>query len=239
MSTPRFVPRQSPRWLALPALLVLCLVSLGPSAAGANAARPLVYAAIGASESVGVGANHPATESWVADLARKLPPGSRLINLGKSGALLAYGLSMELPAVLASHPDVVTVWMAVNDLNARVPPAVYRQQLTTLLQALRQHSHATVYVGNVPYLPAMPLYGSLDATALLAVIGAYNRDIAAVTRDQRARLVDIYRQSRAVLPRHPEFLSGDGFHPSTAGYANLADFWWNVICLPSHVCPPQ
>jgi acyl-CoA thioesterase I len=214
------------------ALLVCMSSSLGarlPVHAARAAPRPLVYAAIGASETVGVGADHPATESWVADLVRKLPRGSRLVNLGKSGALLSYGVSHELPAAIASHPAIVTVWMAVNDINGRVPPPVYRRELDSLLGGLEHHTHAAVYVGNVPDLRLMPLYAGLDKTALLAVVDSYNSVIAATARAHHDTVVDIFTQSQRTLPSHPEYLSEDGFHPSTRGYASLAQLWWSVI----------
>jgi acyl-CoA thioesterase-1 len=211
-------------------MLVLCCLLPERSAAAAPAiSRPVRYAAIGASETVGVGANNPAHDSWVADLARRLPHGSRLLNLGKSGALLSYGVQHELPAAVAGHPTLVTVWMAVNDINARVPPAAYRQQLDTLLGTLQRRTHAAVYVGNVPDLTIMPLYSSLDKAALMGVIRAYNGIINSVAHAHRATVIDIFSQSQRTLPGHPEYLSGDGFHPSTAGYANIADLWWSVI----------
>jgi lysophospholipase L1-like esterase len=210
-------------------MLLFVVPLLGIPRAVDAATHPLVYAAIGASESVGVGADNPATQSWVADLARKLPHGSRLVNLGKSGALLSYGLSNELPAMIASHPNLVTVWMAVNDINGRVPLDVYTQELSTLLATIQQRTHATVFVGNVPDLALMPVYASLDKAALLAVVDGYNRAIAAVAHAHHATVIDIFYQSRITLPLHPEYLSGDGFHPSTQGYENLANLWWSVI----------
>jgi lysophospholipase L1-like esterase len=194
-----------------------------------NNVFPVVYAAIGASDVVGVGANDPASQSWVEDLARKLPSGSQLIKLGKSGALLSEGIQQDLPAAIASHPDVVTVWLAVNDINARVPPPVYRQELDTLLTGLRTQTHAAIYVGNVPDLTLLPLYHSLDKAQLTGIIQAYNLIIAQEAADHKATVVDLYHESQQTLPAHPEYVSGDGFHPSTAGYADLANYWWSVM----------
>ncbi|MDB5077386.1 MAG: hypothetical protein JWO42_3565 [Chloroflexi bacterium] len=214
------------RWMLV---FPLCFLLARPAAAAPAVPRPVLYAAIGASESVGVGANNPARESWVADLARRLPRGSRLLNLGKSGALLSYGVQSELPAAVAAHPSLVTVWMAVNDINGRVSPDAYRQQLDTLLGTLQRRTHAAVYVGNVPDLTIMPLYSSLDKAALMGVIRTYNGIISAAARAHHATVIDIFTQTQRTLPKHPEYLSGDGFHPSTAGYANIADLWWSVI----------
>jgi lysophospholipase L1-like esterase len=195
-----------------------------------NNVHPVVYVAIGASDVVGVGANDPASQSWVEDLARKLPSGSQLIKLGKSGALLSEGIQQDLPAAIASHPDVVTVWMAVNDINARIPPPVYRQELDRLLTGLRSQTHAAIYVGNVPDLTLLPVYHSLDKAQLTGVIQAYNLVIAQEAAAHGATMVDLYLESQQTLPTHPEYVSpSDGFHPSTAGYADLANYWWSVM----------
>jgi len=198
-------------------------------AAGAVSGRPLVYAAIGASEAVGVGADDPATQSWVADLSRLLPTGSRLVNMGKAGALLDYGLQTELPAVVASNPDVVTVWMVVNDINSRISPAAYQGELDAVLATLQQKTHARVFVGNVPDLTTLPVYKGIDTVQLTQTAQTFNAIIAQIARAHGATVVDLYALAAQTLPTHPEYISGDGFHPSTAGYASLAGSWWAAI----------
>lgn len=211
--------------------------------AALRATKPLIYAAIGASETVGVGAADPATQSWVADLARRLPAGSRLVNLGKSGALLSYGVQAEMPQAIASRPDVITIWMAVNDLNAllkaRPTPAVFNQQvaasygpqLATLLATLRLRTHAALFIGNVPDLALEAAYRSQGLTeqTLAPYIAAFNQRIARIARTQGAVVVDLYGPTRSTLPAHPEYVSGDGFHPSTSGYASIAAIWWKQV----------
>ena len=212
------------------------------------AGKPVIYAAIGASETVGVGADDPATQSWVADLARRLPPGSRLLNLGKSGALLSYGVQSELPQAIAGNPDVVTIWMAVNDLNAllkaRPTSAAFEQQLSaaygphlaTLLATLHSRTHAALFVGNIPDVALEPAYRSQGLTEqqLAPYVTAFNQTIASVARAHGATVVDLYAPTKATLPAHPEYLSGDGFHPSTLGYANIAAVWWRIIRGTAH-----
>jgi lysophospholipase L1-like esterase len=119
--------------------------------------------------------------------------------------------------------------MAVNDINGRVQPGTYGQQLDVLLGTLQRRTHAAIFVGNVPDLTLMPVYSSLDKTALMAVVHTFNGIISSVARAHHARVIDIFTQSQHTLPKHPEYLSGDGFHPSTAGYANLAVLWWSAI----------
>lgn len=119
-------------------------------------AYPFVYVAIGASDSYGVGADNPATQSWPADLARRLPPQTHVVNLGVPGILLHRAVETELPVALDAHPTLVTVWLAVNDLGAGVPLPQYRRDLGTLLGALRRAAaHAGAYPGRQHTRPCL------------------------------------------------------------------------------------
>jgi lysophospholipase L1-like esterase len=120
----------------------------------AQAARPLTYVAIGASDAVGVGVRDPETEGWVPRLGTRLGSNVRVVNLGVSGSTLSQAVLEQLGPAVDAQPDVVTVWLAVNDLNGRVPLDNYAADLETLLGKL-QATHARVLVGNVPDLSAL------------------------------------------------------------------------------------
>lgn len=186
-------------------------------------ARPLTYVALGASDSVGVGARVPERESWVAVLYARLPAGSRLVNLGVSGSLLRQALDQQLPVALDADPDLVTVWLAVNDLNARVPLDRYTADLDTLLRSLREGSDATILVGNVPDLSTLPSASRMN----LQPIPRWNAQIEEVVARNGAQLVDL-RDAWREVAENPEYVSSDGFHPSTAGYVRLADRFFDV-----------
>src|SRR3977135_199274 len=61
-----------------------------------------------------------ASAGWVPRLGARLGPEARVVNLGVSGSTLAQALDEQLGPALDAQPDIVTVWLAVNDLNARV-----------------------------------------------------------------------------------------------------------------------
>src|SRR5712691_3893159 len=113
--------------------------------------KPLTYVAIGASDAVGVGARDPVTEGWVPRLGARLGADARVVNLGVSGSTLSQALDEQLGPAIDAQPDVVTVWLAVNDLNARVSLERYAADLDMLLGRL-EATHARVLVGNVPDL---------------------------------------------------------------------------------------
>jgi lysophospholipase L1-like esterase len=187
----------------------------------AQAQKPLTYVAIGASDAVGVGARDPTTEGWVPRLGATFGPNVRVVNLGVSGSTLSQALDEQLAPALDAQPDVVTVWLAVNDLNARVPLQSYSADLDTLLARLST-THARVLVGNVPDLGRLAVYRGVDPAPLQAEVDRWNQAIADTTARHGATLVDLFSRWQDIV-EHPEYVSGDGFHPSSEGYQALAD----------------
>jgi len=52
---------------------------------------------------------------------------------------------------------------------------------------------------------------------------------AALTRQARrygVEVVDLYKPSQTEIPRQPELLAADGYHPSDLGYARWAELLW-------------
>ncbi len=222
-----------------PAILIVLIVMCSGGVVSAtsitethgHAAPPprTVYVALGASDTVGVGAANPARDNWTAQLARRLPSGSRYVNLGHSGATLSDALAAELPAALKDHPTLVTVWLAVNDINALVSPDDYAAQLDRLLAALRK-AGARVYVGNVPDLTLVPAYTNAGVSKddVNQIVHMYNTIIATACARRGATLVDLYAASKPVL-HNLKNVGSDGFHPSTRGYTLLANLFYRVM----------
>src|SRR6266576_5990798 len=143
------------RLLAARSIAGLALAGLTLSACGSmantgapSAPRPVVYAAIGASETYGIGAGDP-RQAWPQVFTDDVLPRSAVLhNFGIPGATTAQALHDEVPAALAIHPTVVTVWLNVNDLINGVAAQDYEAQLRQLLRALRRGGQARVLVAN-------------------------------------------------------------------------------------------
>jgi lysophospholipase L1-like esterase len=149
------------------------------------------------------------------------------MNLGVSGSTLSQALEEQLGPAVDAQPDVVTVWLAVNDLNARVPLDSYASDLDTLLGQL-EATQARVLVGNVPDLASLAAYRGVDATPLRKEVDLWNTAIADTVARHGATLVDLHGHWREVVD-HPEYLSADGFHPSSDGYQALADVFAEAL----------
>jgi len=223
-----------PRHFALLAVLLLiapvaCSPAPGPTRAPqpgvpmtqATATPVRVYVAIGASDAFGIGTDDPQKQAWPVALARTLGTSFRLINLGIPGATVDLATRVELPVALDAQPQVISVWLAVNDFDAGVTLDTYRGQLRALLHALVAGTHALVYVANLPDLTLLPYFAHRDSGALQSAVSAWNAAIATVCTDEGAVLVDLYA-TWTELAAHPEYISVDGFHPSALGAARLA-----------------
>jgi lysophospholipase L1-like esterase len=206
------------------------------------------YVALGASDAVGYGADHPNTEGYVPLLIARLPHGASALNLGILGILgntVHLALQNELPEALAAKPTLVTVWLVGNDFRNCVALADYQADLTTLLMTLRAQTGAHIFVANLPDLTALPVFQNgaaqagacwqgMDAGKIRAAVTQWNAAIASVAASQGAVLVDLFHSD---LAAHPDYIFRDGFHPSTAGYADLANIFWAQIQAHGGVPP--
>ena len=211
--------------------------------------EPLVYAAVGASETIGVGTDDPLREAWPRVLWRTTMPGAVYLNMGIGGATTSDALVYQVPTTVAFQPDIVTVWLNVNDLIARVPVRVYARELDTLLGRLRG-AGAAVFVANTPRLDALPAYlacrpappaggppcvvgRTLPPPARIrAAVLAYNRAIEHIAEEQGATMVDLHALGNTPV-LHPAFVSSDGFHPSAEGAAVIAQAFADAMSAES------
>lgn len=132
-------------------------------------------------------------------------------------------VTQQLPGAIAQRPDLVSVWLAVNDLNATIEPGSFADALGQIVDGLAQKTSATVFVGNVPDLRSVPAYAGVDTARLLAGIQAYNDVIAAIAARYpgRVNVVDLFTGSAGLVATGT--VSADGFHPSDEGYQLIAD----------------
>ncbi len=190
------------------------------------AVRAPVYAALGASDTVGVGADDPAREGWAPRVHAALPAGTQFLNLGISGATLQDVLVQQLPPAVDAQPRLVTIWGGVNDLRAGVDVQTFQRQLDEVLTQLTESSATdtnppTIAVLNIPDLRHLPVFGRVDQAVLDAEVQTWNVAIADSAARHGAVLVDLYARWPE-LAAHPEYISDDGFHPSSAGYERIA-----------------
>jgi acyl-CoA thioesterase I len=193
------------------------------------------FVALGASDAFGIGTDNPKTQAWPVVLAHLLGGGTHLVNLGIPGATVPQATRDELPVALSVQPATITVWLAVNDFDSGVTLKAYELQLRDLLTSLVAGTSAHIYVGNLPDLTLIPYFAARNYQTLAAQVNAWNAGIAAICDEVGVTLVDIFGGWRE-LADHPEYISSDGFHPSTDGARRLAEIFAAAIQAST---PPQ
>jgi lysophospholipase L1-like esterase len=197
---------------------------------------PPVYVAVGASESVGVGAAEPALDAWPQVLRRTaLPRRTRFTDVAVSGASVPDAIANQLPRAISLKPSIVTVWLNVNDIRALELPGNYEKSLRTLVHGLRRGGATKVYVANTPPVEALPVVKRIGVPTgiVQAIVDEYNDAIRDVCATEGAELVDLHAAGVKAIAdgTFPSLVSADGFHPSTAGHAMVASTFAAAIRL--------
>ncbi|MDQ3816893.1 MAG: SGNH/GDSL hydrolase family protein [Acidobacteriota bacterium] len=191
---------------------------------------PVIYAALGDSTGVGVGAKQGG--GYVARLFERIKrerSGSRLTNLCVSGATTEDVLRGQLQPAINSSPTLVTLGIGINDMGHGLSAETFAHNYEEIIKRLREETTAAIVVTNIPdisYAPVVPEYAR-DETRRR--VQAFNEKIEAIARQYGLLLVDAYTETQAIIPKHPEFFSEDGFHPSDAGYEYWAKTMWPTV----------
>ena len=197
-----------------------------------------VYVAVGASETTGVGSDQPLRDGWPRVLHRTaMPPGSVMVNMGVPGSTVAQAITEQVETTLAARPNLITVWLNVNDMTRGVSPAEYERQLESLLRRLRRSVSTRILVANTPPLDRLPAYqagrllGLPGPDVVEQLVAEYNSAIARAVQRTGSLLVDLHAVGMAARAAgtEPTLVSRDGFHPSTAGHAAVAEAFAKVL----------
>lgn len=208
------------------------------------AGRPVVYAALGASETAGTGLNDTSLRARYAwpqlFFNAALPRAATYYNFAVPGTTTEAALREEVPPALAVHPGIVTVFFSIDDLVQGVSPTTFGTNLDAIVHAMRQGGRARVLVGNAPAIDTLPAFLACRGVsfegvhcpvlagvtipptqAVDAAVSAYDAAIAAVVAREGATLVDLRAHSDQITA-HPEDVAPDGLHPSPLGDQMIA-----------------
>jgi len=222
--------------IALLAVLVTTACTTGRPenvrALPADRSAAVLYVALGDSTVEGVGATSP-DRNYVSRLHERLRavyPSARVVNLGAGGATSADVLLRQLDRAIGLRPDLVTLSIGPNDITTRVPVATYEKNLETILGRLRYETTAVAVVNLIPDLAVTPRFsGSRLREAVGRQTIVFNEALERQGRAHGAELVNLYAASQREVPRQPELISADGYHPSDMGYALWAALVWTGV----------
>ena len=190
---------------------------------------PVLYVALGDSTVEGIGATSPSA-NYVSRLHARLRtvyPRATVANLGLGGATAADVVAGQLERAVLLRPHLVTLSIGPNDITGRVPVQVYAGHVDTIFRRLTQETSAVVVANLLPDLAITPRFrGREAAPAVGGLTVRFNEALTRVARSYGVEVVDLYQPSRAEIPRHPELVAADGYHPSDLGYARWAELLW-------------
>jgi len=221
-------------------ILAGCAGSVTPPVTSGPAARelprdpshPVLYVALGDSTVHGAGATSPANHyvSRLGQRLRSVYPAARLVNLGVNGATAADVVSSQLPRLVALRPDLVTLSVGPNDITRERTAQQYERDIATILGTLSDRTRAVVVVNLIPDLTVTPRFrGHAKEAAVGQMVLRFNEVLVRQAGAHHAEVVDLYAPSRREVPRHPELISADGYHPSDYGYSRWAALMWQGI----------
>jgi len=221
-------------------ILAGCAGSVTPPATAGPAVRelprdpshPVLYVALGDSTVHGAGATSPANHyvSRLGQRLRSVYPAARLVNLGVNGATAADVVSSQLPRLVALRPDLVTLSVGPNDITRERTAQQYERDIATILGTLSDRTRAVVVVNLIPDLTVTPRFrGHAKEAAVGQMVLRFNEVLVRQAGAHHAEVVDLYEPSRREVPRHPELISADGYHPSDYGYSRWAALMWQGI----------
>ena len=189
----------------------------------------MLYVALGDSTVEGIGATSPSA-NYVSRLHARLRtvyPRAGVVNLGLGGATAADVVADQLERAILLRPRLVTLSIGPNDITGRVPVQVYTGHVDTIFRRLTQETSAVVVANLLPDLAITPRFrGREAAPAVGGLTVRFNEALTRAARSYGVEVVDLYQPSRAEIPRHPELVAADGYHPSDLGYARWAELLW-------------
>jgi len=191
--------------------------------------RPVRLVVLGDSSGVGLGAERPEDTAGLVLLQRLQGAGlaASLDVIAVSGAD-ARDLADQVSEALARGVDVALISVGANDVTHRLPARVGGRLLGHAVLRLRD-SDAEVVVATCPDLGAVRRLGRplrwWAAVASRREWWAQGR----AARRAGARVVSVGARLGREFSRNPSHFSRDGFHPSSAGYAALAQELWPAV----------
>ncbi len=191
----------------------------------AAAERPVRIVTLGDSLALGQGASEPrggfVFRAYLAVRARR--PGSRIDSYAIGGSTAADVLRLQAPRLAHVHADVVIVCVGGNDVVRRVDARTFARTYARLVGRVRVlQPRAAIVCCGVPDVGMSPLFTGFERAAVALLSRADDDAVRAAASRYGASFVDLFAATEHPQGDVSRFLSEDRFHPSDAGYRQLA-----------------
>jgi lysophospholipase L1-like esterase len=117
---------------------------------------------------------------------------------------------------------VAVVVIGANDLARLVPADVAAEQLRAVVRSLRAGG-SEVVVAPAPDLSVVPHVPAALREVVRRASGQLRAAQVAATRAEGGRVADLHASTSRAFAADPALFSADRFHPSSRGYAVIAE----------------
>lgn len=188
-----------------------------------NTMNALTYLALGDSYTIGESVKE--SERWPVQLVSRLNQETELEVADPQIIATTGWTTSELQRGIASVKpkgpfDLVSLLIGVNNQYRGYPFAEYEKEFPELLQAAIGYAGGRtnqVFVVSIPDYGATPFANNSDQDKIAKELDAYNAFAKAQAEANGVQFFNITDISREARER-PEFVAGDGLHPSGAMY---------------------
>ena len=180
------------------------------------------WAALGSSGTAEGSDNEPIA-SWASHLTTKLPSMAIGRDLTASHATVAAVRQDQLPAVMASPPQAVALWIGLDDLLRGTPIETFEEDLLSILARLSAAGSALV-LGTIPNLMGQPdlAVTGLTDEQLDFHVTRWNASLTRLGSAFGAVVIDGFDEPDDVMVR-VRYLDEPTIVLSVRGHARLAD----------------
>jgi len=180
------------RALAAFSLVVVLGACSGSAHSATNAAgaqeKPTTLVTIGSSATEGDGVADRFREAWPYLLFDEaFPVSTSLVNAAVDGATVANAPVQQVPLVREVKPEVVAIWLGVDDLSEHTPTGQFSSGLRTLIADLRSDGVRRILIADIP-------------NAFGASASSYDDAIRAVVRSTEVSLVELQSTAMSLVP---------------------------------------
>ncbi len=186
---------------------------------------PLRYIAAGDSTAVGIGASS-VKDTYPYKVAQTLSANLTVSysNVAVSGAKTEDVLIKQLPKIIQSSPDVVTISIGANSATHLRSVQSIIADYRNIIAALTEKTHAQIYITNIANFTGARLLPWWYVSLLEYRSKKINSQIGELETD-RVKIINIHDFGWDKYPDRQITYSFDHFHPSDIGYQN----WTNAF----------
>jgi lysophospholipase L1-like esterase len=158
-------------------------------------------------------------------------PTIQMINAGRPGEWAQDGASRFVSVLTASRAEVVLLLHGYNDIGTQLELGIDRASQALDFMVVEARSRGCrVFLATLP----PPRLGGTHSLPT-SLVTSFNSRVRNIASSRNAVLVDLYGN---MLSGVSQYIGLDGLHPTEAGYARMAELFFDAIRTDLEIRPP-